>query len=357
MGGKDFIPPQGLEKSWYGINPSQGAKAVGVAVTVGPPAPPWLSGWNYRKSHVIVGSTAGAQTNYQVKVIVHKGSGSDSGADVYTNNHCLDDFGDVRFTKDDKITQMDYWMESKVDADNAVFWVEIPSIPANPDTVTIYIYYGKASTATTSNGPNTFTLFDDFEDGSFDTGKWVKTEENGGTVTESGGKLSLTCGAVANQEASVRSISTYLYKALRFRAKYPTGVYRSYQDIGYNGSTDLETIANGLWGLVWDGDNGQFRTAKAGTSTATSLVIGKGTTYTYEITWKNGQGKLLRSDSVLATHTTNIMTTACYATGSNWTHGTVAPASGHTIEIEWMLVREWVDPEPSHSTWGSEESA
>jgi len=36
----DFIPPQGLDKPWYGILPPQGAKAVAPPIPVPPPPPP-----------------------------------------------------------------------------------------------------------------------------------------------------------------------------------------------------------------------------------------------------------------------------------------------------------------------------
>lgn len=35
---RGYIPPQGLEKSWYGISPPQGVKAL--VPVVGVPAPP-----------------------------------------------------------------------------------------------------------------------------------------------------------------------------------------------------------------------------------------------------------------------------------------------------------------------------
>jgi len=37
---KDYIPPQGLEKSWLGIGPPQGVKAKIVELPVPPPPPP-----------------------------------------------------------------------------------------------------------------------------------------------------------------------------------------------------------------------------------------------------------------------------------------------------------------------------
>jgi len=126
---------------------------------------PWLTGWLHRKSHEIVGSTAGAVTDYQIRIKVHYGSGTDSGEDVYLNGKCRTDFGDIRFTDSDGVTELSYWMEEKLDGDYAIFWVKVPYIPASPDTAIIYIYYGNPSATTTSNGVSTFIRFTDFEDG------------------------------------------------------------------------------------------------------------------------------------------------------------------------------------------------
>jgi len=102
----------------------------------------WLTGWTYRKSHVI-NSASGAGTNYQVKIKAHYGSGTDSGEDVYLNGKCRTDFGDIRFTDDDGETELDYWMEEKVDSDYAVFWIEIAD-DLSSSNATIYIYYGNS---------------------------------------------------------------------------------------------------------------------------------------------------------------------------------------------------------------------
>ena len=65
----------------------------------------------FRKSHEIKGSTEGAQTDYHVKVTIHRASGVDSGEDVYLGDKSKTDFGDIRFTKSDGITELDYWMQ------------------------------------------------------------------------------------------------------------------------------------------------------------------------------------------------------------------------------------------------------
>jgi hypothetical protein len=74
---------------------------------------------------------------------------------VYNITKAKPDFGDIRFTKEDGITLLDYWMEEKVDGYYAVFWVRVADdLSTNP--ATIYIYYGKSDAATTSNAYATF---------------------------------------------------------------------------------------------------------------------------------------------------------------------------------------------------------
>ena len=127
-----------------------------------------LEGWNYRKQITIVGSAAGAQTNYQMKLNVYKGVGVDAGSSVYLNNHCKDDFCDVRFTNSDGSTLLDYWVESYVPGNSAVIWVEVDSIPQIGTS--IFIYSGNVGASTASNGDATFEFFDDFNQ---DMSKWT----------------------------------------------------------------------------------------------------------------------------------------------------------------------------------------
>jgi len=39
--------------------------------------------WQYRKSLSITNDTGGAISNHQIKIVVHRSSGSDDGEDVY----------------------------------------------------------------------------------------------------------------------------------------------------------------------------------------------------------------------------------------------------------------------------------
>jgi hypothetical protein len=120
-----------------------------------------LSGYGYFKQITVTGTAVGAQSNYQMKLTVYKGAGTDSGSSVYLNSHVQDDFDDIRFTNSSG-TQLDYWIESSVSGTSAVVWVEFDSIPASPSTASFYINYGNASATAGSNGGNTFVFFDDF---------------------------------------------------------------------------------------------------------------------------------------------------------------------------------------------------
>jgi len=142
----------------------------------------WLTGWAWRKSHEIIGSSAGAVTDYQIRITVHYGAGTDSGEHVYLNGKCKSDFSDVRFTDSDGETELSYWRETYVDSDYAVFWVKIPNIPTHPNTATIYIYYGNSSAIYTGSVAATFIREIDGL-----VGAWHFDEETGTVVYDSSG--------------------------------------------------------------------------------------------------------------------------------------------------------------------------
>ena len=123
-----------------------------------------LAGYLYHKKGAVNATTAGAQTLYQLKLIVGESSGA-SGADVHCENHCLDFPNDVRFTKEDGETKHDYWVEGITGTTpnrKATVWIEVTSIPAS-GSVDFYMYYRKTSDSGESDGNNTFVAFDDFE--------------------------------------------------------------------------------------------------------------------------------------------------------------------------------------------------
>jgi len=99
----------------------------------------WLSGWLYRKPIHITNTLTSPLNEYQVKVELNN-----TNFDFAKANP---DGSDIRFTLDDGVTLIPYWVE-KWDSVNqeAIVWVKVPELPANSN-VTIYMYYGNPETS------------------------------------------------------------------------------------------------------------------------------------------------------------------------------------------------------------------
>ena len=304
----------------------------------------WLSGWQYRKSHEIEGSTAGAQTDYQVRIIVHKGTSEDSGEHVYCNNHCRDDFGDIRFTKDDGTTELYYWLEEYTSGDKATFWVKIPSIPASPDKVTIYIYYGNSDATTTSNGDNTFLLFDHFEGTSLDTSQWQEHNTPDYSIADSILTLNNDLDGV---EDGIWALTGFLYNvAFRFKANYMSG-YKYSVRVESSDESDMIHVYSNYARLQMS-----FNSVNDGVG-AGRIDLGTGyygAFHTYEMRWLTSKAQLYIDDSYIGEFTTQIPNEELYYHIDEWG----SDQSG-TLKLDWVLVRKYVDPEPTHGDWGSEQ--
>jgi hypothetical protein len=153
----------------------------------------WLSGWNFRKAHIIDGSASTAGTEYQIRLIAHYGTGADNGENVYLGNKAKTDFGDLRFVQSDNQALLSYWLESKIDGETATFWVKIAGNLTAQSQI-IYVYYGNNQATIESNGETTFVFFDDF---SSDLSKWVK-EKNGAHIYINSGYLVLDGGTTSS---------------------------------------------------------------------------------------------------------------------------------------------------------------
>lgn len=109
----------------------------------------------------IVNSATGTGTNYPIRIVGDPSTGSSTGDRILVNMHARSDFGDLRFTGKDSVTQLDYWLEYQ--GDTAVFWVEIGQ-DLSTLACTMFVYYGLSESTTTSNLANTvLEVVDDFE--------------------------------------------------------------------------------------------------------------------------------------------------------------------------------------------------
>ena len=294
----------------------------------------WISGFGYRKSHVI-NALSGAGTNYQVMITTYYGTGSDSVGNVYLNNKTQTDFDDVRFTKSDGTTSLDYYRESYVASTSALFWVELADNITSSSS-TIYLYYGNATCATTSNGEDTFQFFDDFDDASLNATKWVKS----GTVTEGSGYATIYDSSYIWQNTTICA-SFNRAVALRMNA-YTSTTAVAYPQWGFtdiNGNQEAKIVANfyGYW------------TYSNPTLYNTANLTGMTTMATYDITWNTSRCVYYQNGYLVANHA--LSPTNMFVQGRNYGAGT------KYVYIDFAFVRKWVFPEPTQSTWGSEETA
>jgi hypothetical protein len=303
----------------------------------------WLSGWDYRKSHVI-NQASNAGTGYQISLTVHYGSGSDSGADVYLNSKCEMDFGDIRFTDDDGSTELDYWMEEKTNSDNAKFWVKVNDDLGSSD-VTIYVYYGNDQ-ATYPYGDDqdemdaTFLFADHFYGADIDSNKWDE-QDSDGSYSVSGSVLTVSSPSFGNHERIVSDDEFSNNKAIMWGNLYVSGsgpqtyLYGEWRNFG---SIDLYAVQT--YGSA------DYRVAAYNTDYASQSITDLASPHDYCIGWRASDIKCYIDNALETTISSQITSTnkkASFYADNGW------------IKCDWVAIRKYVYPEPQNSTWGEEE--
>jgi len=327
----------------------------------------WLTGWTYRKSHLITGS-AGAVANYQTCIKVYKTTGTDgtetvrgiTAGKVYVGSNCRDDFGDIRFTDNDGITELDYWMESSTSGTSAVFWVEVKDSLASDQT--IYVYYGKSDEVTTSNGTNTFKVF--FNG---DSAGWTVTDPNT-RFSFGSGKLTWT-NLTRNEDAYVYKSVSALGSTFLIRFSAMTDLIDTNAIVGMMQHSD-NVDDNGAFDNGWaiEDNHNQYlylKRRKADVAAYSSACAGRSdaTQYWY-VMYISGNNLTLKcySNSTFVTQVGSTITRdisditlanlVYFFLVSSLNSGSNLRCSGYVTEV---IVRQWISSEPAHSTWGGEE--
>ena len=298
-----------------------------------------LDGWSARKSHVI-NNTGDALSDYQVKFIVHRSDGSDSGDDVYIGSSgCESDYDDIRFTKSDGTTLLDYWIEES-DSSDATIWVEVDSIAGSDDT-TIYLYYGNAGASAVSSGDDTFDFFDDFDGGSVDTDKW---DIDSGSPSVADSNIVVSGDDIYSDNTFGPGV------AYRTKVKYNVvgGTSNYFMQNGFQSiEAARHTVAHSLstYSNKWDSYDADYELTSASGVTANTYC-------TFEIKWPSSSSVTFTVDDTdVATHTSQVPDDPMYVRlRADSTVGTT------TLTSDWVLIRKYAATEPSHGAWGSEES-
>lgn len=378
----------------------------------------FLSGYLKRKTcYWVINNTVLA--DYQIKIIPHKDTGADSGADVYLGTSVQDDFDDIRLTKGDGETLWgtDYqWREDYTSGDNAVYWQKVgkvgsslatedysiaeteidvadASVFAENDYVIIcddttpagevrQITGIAGNTLTVAGLTNAYTTADNAKvchcsylyynndaaelsssgDDTFDffddfPGDSLDTDKWDNTD-------GLTC-SVADSilTASASGVSKFIYsKNLTFSHGTAIRAYAKW--------SVFATLKYAAWGYVESGgdfikilptyDNapvdGYASFKKSGsTSAAQDLGLVKADVINYSI-WD----VLRLSDSVVikVDDVTKLTYTDTGYIDTDALPGSIGSyTSGVYGYYDWFLIRKYISPEPSHGAWGSEETA
>ncbi|MCW4000976.1 MAG: DUF2341 domain-containing protein [Candidatus Bathyarchaeota archaeon] len=321
----------------------------------------WMDGWNYRKIHQIQGST-GAGTDYQIQVTAHYTSGSDLGSDVYLNGKCQTNFGDVRFTGGDGLTPLSYWLESKTDGENAVFWVKVN---ANLDSnQTIYIYYGNQTVSSASSLEATFPFGDDFSGSSLDKSKWHSFGY--GSITVADGKCTL-------ESAATDRGWIYLLGNQQFDVNYSIRFNSMVIEQGDHRWTHhgFATIYNDskVWGRIDEYPNyitasqeatyyaWALKTRSYQNTSRTDLsnmAPAVGQYFTFEIQRNASTNAILTCNGQLeGTVSTNV---SAEPMGAMFSADNTGSYLYSVTAVDWVVIRKYVATEPQHAAWGTAET-
>lgn len=297
------------------------------------------SDWN-RKQLVTITNSDTERTNYQVKITVT------FDADMQS------DFDDIRFTNSAG-TALDYWLQSKIDSTSAVVWVEVDSLVASGDT-TIDMYYGNSSASSGSNGENTFIFFDDFDDGTIDTNKWVEVDQAGGDeITESGGKLKFTRLSNDTWDKTVYGVDTYTRSDLSFEMDYVWTVNNSVYDalmFGWHDNTAGVSYTNLVYAYYNSGSGTASTVTQNIYEDGSSRGSGESWTVTqdYDVTVRMREsGGAYYDYSTDSGETWTNRYTTTYSTESNLRPGWAFYSGSH--EFDNARIRQWMTSEPTSS--------
>jgi hypothetical protein len=285
-------------------------------------SPWWNSSWTYRKSHQLYNAT-GAGTNYQVKITVINGTGTDSGNTVYINNKTRSDFGDVRFVNTTDNGEYDYWMETLNTGVNATFWVEIGEDLSSTNQ-TIYTYYGNPTATTTSSFSNTMIVL-----------------TANPTFTPYGSRYPSDNNIQENPANTLVPDGTY-------------GDMKTY---------DAWTLQDEGCNWVWDFGSTAGRAFRVKWKASATAISGYSTDFTITISISPDASTWTTVTSYQFTATGTKDDTTSEGAGSHRyvkvdQHSTTScmVSPGYTY-ADAVYARKYVSPAPSHGSWGSEETS
>ncbi len=298
----------------------------------------WLTNYSYRKS-ITLSRASGAVTNYQMKLLVGETSGA-TGEDVDCGGLCLSTFNDIRFTKSDGTTLLDYWIESISGATPnqlATIWIEFDSI--GTDATTFYMYYGKTDAPAASNGANTWAFFDDFT--SLDNWTTVDGEPSIGSSI-----------VILSPQTTIKRTTTGPVYPLKMviRAKFSAKTITDYwigiefaRDTDKNYNCGFMTVADKFYKNSYDGAVGSVEITNYADNAYHTFFTG---------IVASDYAKFIVDNMDEGTLTTHIPSNA----NDIWFVNHPTSSSGQTLYVDWVAIGTFQQVEPAWGAWGTQEN-
>lgn len=302
--------------------------------------------FHYRQKITIDGGEVATETDYQVLV------------NATYDSDMQNDFDDIRFTDADKVTGLDYWLESYTVSAFAIFWVEVSEaiakgIEHDGELTYIYMYYGNAEASTTSNGTATFVFFEDWTTESFLAEKWDLNTGDGSTSFDDtdalhGSVLKLEGGVGTAKQVYDSDDSFDTDFALRFRSN--VGLTAAHAQITQIGWGDVGSSAFQLFRSYRE-DKGQI-ISNDDDANLESDTVADGYFNSYRVIdlTRDGTNSKLYIDNVLEE-------TQSLAPDVNEFHINIYCRDTEAdLYSDWFVVRSFVADEPEVTVFGEEES-
>lgn len=312
--------------------------------------------WRYRKSHVI--TSVEDVDDYVVKITIHRSSGTDSGKDVYVGDKCQSDYRDIRFTNSSGTPLPFYIDKDKFDSTYADVWIDLDELRSS---TTIYIYYGYASAQPASNGYNTFLFFADFTDygSSAPRGLW---NQQSGTRSCSSGSIALTSTSTSSNQGiySGKSRTQNVFGWWPYKTRY-------YYRASVSGHTTTNISGFGFGFLNSQGAQFIYNTtgkivAHSYRSAATKVDMMDVDTSVHDFEIHHISDSLIKfridggSFTSITASTAVPLAASNQATFNTLLQNQTTSGTHPTITATFVFVAKTIDTEPTHSTWGSEET-
>jgi len=298
------------------------------------------TGASYYAAVVITEQSGANLTDYAVRIELNPFTFDAWQYILYENG------SDIYFTLPNG-TPLFYWIESfNKSKQQGIIWVKVPSIPANSETI-IYMYFGGDNPYTSyNNGSEVFTYFDDFSTDTSANYELRGAYFNGVTpsMSISNGVATLSISTIGHGIAVATAVSVSDKFCVMARARDLDVADNSQVGVMIHGSSEefmfrmIDYDSNSIFRIDF------YRFISGGeTKLWAKDIITDTDWHIYELCYYNGAFYLYRDHELQTTYSQSL------ADPSYNPAMMVGSDAGSKAEFDYLIVRPYVDPEPSVS--------